>query len=266
MLAKLIAFLSQFTPGPKSLALAITPAFIMFDHYVLHGKISEAKIITVAGVCAAYLSTHWFGTKNQISKEDLLKLVNSTVTKAILPVFFALGLFGLGGCASISPTTIQTDVTLGLSTALQGAMVGDPAIDTQLKTDAATIAKLINSAILPQFQGAKLGTVAANAGPQAIALLQAKILGLKNGSKLMAEIKLWGPVAIGALASVNAPGSYLSAQAQADLSAFFSGVSQGISVFVGDPSLMPPAPPAVIAPIPPVPAAAPAPSTPGGTK
>lgn len=248
MLAKLVAFLSEFTPGPKALALAITPAFVLFDHYVLHGKISEARMITIAGVCAAYLSTHWFGTKNQLSPQDLLKLVQPTVTRIVLPITCALGLLGLGGCGTISPTTIQADVTLGISTALQGVLLGDPAIDNQLKADASNIAKFINSGILPQFQGAKVGTVLANAGPQALALLQSKILGMKSGSKVLAEIKLWAPVALGALASVNSPGSYLSPQAQADLAAFFTGVSQGISIFVGDPSLMPPTPPTMTTP------------------
>lgn len=61
------AFMKQFHPGPKSLALVITPALLWADHHFKLG-ISDAKVISAAAVSAVYIAVHYFG-----SKEDEVK-------------------------------------------------------------------------------------------------------------------------------------------------------------------------------------------------
>lgn len=57
-------FLAQFAPGQKAVAMAITPALIFLDHYFKLG-ISDVKVTAAAGVCAAYVVTHFFkGSSN----------------------------------------------------------------------------------------------------------------------------------------------------------------------------------------------------------
>jgi hypothetical protein len=177
----------------------------------------------------------------------------------LLPLVALLGLGSMGGCTSLTPTTIQTDVTVGLSVALQGWAIAEPDKALSLNSDMTTIATVINGTILPGFfAGAKAGTLVNNSVNQALLLLNNKIVGTKSGPKIVAEIKLALTLSTGLLGNVNSPLATMSAQSKADLIAFFSGVSQAAVAFTGNQALAPPVDPVAAPTTSPAPVIAPA--------
>jgi hypothetical protein len=59
------AFLVQFIPGPKALALAIAPALIWVDHYFKLG-IPDAKVVAASIPIAAYIVGHFFSKPAEV--------------------------------------------------------------------------------------------------------------------------------------------------------------------------------------------------------
>lgn len=179
----------------------------------------------------------------------------SKAVGCLLAVVLALA---VGGC-SLTPQQIETDTAIAVSVGLQGATVFDKAKADEIKKDAVEVAKAINAVVLPTFQpGATSGVLLSSTVNQVVPHLQARLAGLKHGSEILGIITLLqGPLS-SALGATAAPTAALSPSAQMNALGFFSGVSQGISAFTGDPTLAPPPLPSV--PVVPPPQAAPAPS------
>lgn len=157
--------------------------------------------------------------------------LGAILAKAAAPAVILLALMG---CANLQPATIQADTATGLTVALTGYAIAQPEKAKEIQADAKAVADAINTVILPSFQqGATAGALLNGAAAQAMTKLNAKIIGLKNGPMIMAEIKLALGLFTSSLSGTSSPTAAMSAQTQADLVAFFTGVSQALASFTG---------------------------------
>lgn len=164
------------------------------------------------------------------------KLANvlSAASKVVACLVVVLALGSVGGCANLQPATIQADTSAGLTVALTGYAIAQPEKAKEIQADAKVVSDVIRTVILPSFQqGATSGALLNSSAAQAMTLLNTKIVGLKNGPMIVAEIKLALGLFTSALQGTSSPTAAMSAQLQADLVAFFTGVSQALSAFTG---------------------------------
>lgn len=165
----------------------------------------------------------------------------------------------MNGCA-LTPGEIQTGTTLGLTSMLTMAVIAekDPAVQQRIKTDCRVIAVTTQGFIPQLWPGATAQQFAGHTVDTCLTLLKSKLASSPNGPMIVELIQAAEVPFAAVLSNKASPTAAMSTTAQADALAFFNSVCTSIATFLGDPTLMPPVPPPVIAP---APTAAPAPPT-----
>lgn len=213
--------------------------FVVFFRDKLH--LSDGHTYTVGGMAILILGYLWHMGIVQARLDKIFGAAGATFTTTssagkVAPIALLCLALGAGsGCSflqSLPPATIQADTAAGISVALSGYAIAQPDKAREIAADATTVKGIIDSTILPSFQaGATSGQLLNSSASQAMTLLNSKIVGLKNGPMIVAEIKLALGLFTSALSGTASPTAAMPANVQADLVAFFSGVSQGLQGF-----------------------------------